>query len=334
MQGDEEISKKITPHEINEKTNVMTHFVLEAEKLETPFVQARGLPALFQTQESILNWQEWKDVRNRPDAPNGYLMVTGLSSGLADLYLFPDKKPKGLIINDIDPYVTILAKLLAETALKTNDQYAYLNLLNNREALGEQISGILEKSENKRLNEQVYGTKLSADHIFYNFHQNAATLITDINYEIRDIQEDVSVLKAGETLGDKYNLGIVGMKQMALGWISIPRVVYDNWQIFHQLALEGNLAVTSCDITDQRFLDLIAKLPEFDTLRNVIDVSNIVDHVTEQGSKLYNLPTINRLGTLFAASANSYQVDSLREKGYKKNLIKGGRQFTPKDVTG
>jgi hypothetical protein len=71
-----------------------------------------------------------------------------------------------------------------------------------------------------------------------------------------------------------------------------------NFARMQQLAREGNIGVSLMSITSPHFLNGIRDLPDFSSSRNVVYVSNIIDHMTKRGEDAGQFDVLAPLETL------------------------------------
>jgi hypothetical protein len=104
---------------------------------------------------------------------------------------------------------------------------------------------------------------------------------------------------------------------MLEGVNDISKVLYRNWETIMELEAQGNIAFIHSDIKNTDTLSLISTtIPDIQTSRNILYVSNVLDHL-EQAGMPHGQQNFGELQTILNPGELSYYVSSRRRNNYK-----------------
>jgi len=206
-----------------------------------------NMPAMLSTNERI-NAQAIERIRNSAKAPNGYLVGAGFGGifQLIDLFQKPDDM-KGIICTDILPEVVLLGRAFIRNA-KT---YARM------EDAVDNLSGLKSIPTYLAVINDEKNTKVKK------------RLISSIPYLLEWLEErpNLTHLKASESIPG-----------------SALKAIKKHYQTIRKLALESRIAINYASLSDQNWVDHLLNLPDWDSHRNVIYLSNVIDHASKRGT--------------------------------------------------
>jgi len=182
----------------------------------------------------------------RAENPNGYVVGTGAAMTLALVTCFKkENPPKGIVIADIQPEVIAFGKLLVGSLAKakTRNDFERDFLSISEEEYRSRVKNIIDKEKDKELKRRY--KKRKPTFLYIDWH---------LGY---------------------YRHGPNYLVEKKVQLVDIIRIVLNNFDLFHNLAVNGNIAIAFVDFTDPRFINAIKDLPDFRSVKNLIYSSNI-----------------------------------------------------------
>jgi len=149
---------------------------------------------------------------------------------------------------------------------------------------------------------------------------------SEVNEEVRNRLKTVSpeqAIKGLLSVIEREYLPTQGYKQSVpfdhTQRMSVLAVIRDKFDLLHNLAKDGNIGVGYADMTNRAVLDLVKTMPNFSSSRNLIYMSNVIDHLTSRGTDLTHLDDMLSLTTLEEGkSRGNWFIDTtLNSQDYK-----------------
>ena len=238
-----------------------------------PFInEAGGAAGLLSTNEDLPD-SIIPQVRQPENAPNGYIFGAGVGDILSMPLLYPEgQSPKAILCVDIVPEVVLTGRIFTQLLSEASD-FRTLNLqVRNDQAL-----------------------RLAYEQ----------TVSSEVNEEVRNRLKTVSpeqVIKGLRSVIEREYLPTQGYKQSVpfnhTQRMSVLAVIRDKFALLHNLAKDGNIGVGYADMTNKAVLDLVKAMPNFSSSRNLIYMSNVIDHLTRRGTDLTHLDDMLSLTAL------------------------------------
>ena len=259
-----------------------------------PFInEAGGAAGLLSTNEDLPD-DVIPQVRQSENAPNGYIFGAGVGDILSMPLLYPEgRSPRAILCVDIVPEVVLTGRIFTQLLSEASD-FRTLNLqMRNDQAL-------------KLAYEQVVSS--------------------EVNEEVRNRLKTVSpeqAIKGLLSVIEREYLPTQGYKQSVpfdhTQRMSVLAVIRDKFDLLHNLAKDGNIGVGYADMTNRAVLDLVKTMPNFSSSRNLIYMSNVIDHLTSRGTDLTHLDDMLSLTTLEEGkSRGNWFIDTtLNSQDYK-----------------
>ncbi len=226
-----------------------------------PFIsEAGGAAGLLSTNEDLSD-TVLSQVQQSENAPNGYIFGAGVGDILSMPLLYPEGQiPRAILCVDIVPEVVLTGRIFTQL----------LSEVNNFRSLNSQM-------RNDQVLKQAYDQVLSSE----------------TNDEVRTRLRTVSpeqVIKGLRSVIDREYLPAHGNKQSVpfdhTQRMSVLAVIRDNFDLLHSLAQDGNIGVGYADMTSNTVLTTVNSMPNFSESRNLIYMSNVIDHLTRRGTDL------------------------------------------------
>jgi hypothetical protein len=245
------------------RTNIGKYFEryigMYAEKTLPPSpTEKRGVLAFLNTNERLPQ-QTFLKMLSSDKVPNGYLVGAGVGSILQLTDVFSQGFPEAILMTDVMPEVVLAGRIMINKLKKyCNFSDFWIHLHERRPQDFEQV-----------------------------FHEEK-------NYLVRN-----RLVKARRQAHELLLTMSISASRRS-GSNRVPKVIEsirENYDLFHTLAKNGNMAITLADITNPFWISAIASLPQFGHLRNVIHLSNTIDHITNRGTEPLK---VNRLSHLRA----------------------------------
>lgn len=238
-----------------------------------PFInEAGGAAGLLSTNEDLPD-DVIPQVRSSENAPNGYIFGAGVGDILSMPLLYPEvQSPRAILCVDIVPEVVLTGRIFTQLLSEASD-FRSLNLqMRNDQAL-------------RLAYEQVVSS--------------------EVNEEVRNRLKTVSpeqAIKGLRSVIEREYLPTQGYKQSVpfdhTQRMSVLAVIRDKFALLHNLAKDGNIGVGYADMTNKAVLDLVKAMPNFSSSRNLIYMSNVIDHLTKGGTDLTHLDDMLSLTAL------------------------------------
>lgn len=202
------------------------------------FTELPGWPAILRVGEmadaGFLEGLESK-------AFDGYLVGVGAGTLLSLVKGFGKLKPKGILVVDVNPKVVAFTKVLSDALVAAQDTDEFVNgfFQQSEQAHEKKIKRALMANHNPQFQHQA-----SLMSSMEQFHDSPAEIWGELKYVLR---------------GDM---------------IPVPAIIVDEFETLQGLARNNNIVSTYGDISDPDLVDVVRRLPGYETSTNVIYVSS------------------------------------------------------------
>lgn len=271
---------------------------LPVENLPPIFEESMGVSGLLATNED-LNDSLIEQTRLAGNPPDGYIFGAGFGNILTTTLLYPKNQlPRAILAVDVLPEVVLTGRIFTSLLAETKDFSTLQSGLKDKSVLRQQYNRVLEGEQNITVKERFKKTSFE---------------------KVKD--EIKSVLSREYLPGE-------GIKQSAFAGkerVSVIAVIRDNFDALQQLAKEGNIGVAYADMINPQVLDVVKTMPDFNHLRNIIYMSNVIDHLTQRGTDLAHINDMDTLKNL--GEGKSWFIDTT-QKSQDYQLRAG--HFVPK----
>lgn len=278
------------------QTGVGRQFELSVSSLSEPEMPERFLPNP-RNWYAILSTNEITsrplEVPDRNNPVDGYIVGVGFGSifRFLDFYDSPNPLPKAVICTDVMSEV-VLAGRVARTKARSTD--------NLRDFL-----------------RSVTGT-------------TAAEIDTVIGEEPNPVVAG-RLSSAAEYVQKLFRCGHFPVGQGTFLNDNMLRILDKNFGRIHRLAREDNIGLSLVSVTNPSFLSLVTGLDGYAGLRNVVYVSNIIDHITNRGRELEKADALLPLSVL-RTPRGSFCVDTTEQDlDYELRVRKLPPRYSEKD---
>lgn len=260
----------------------------EKEGLIPPEVKARGVLAILDTNEKRTPGL-FEAIKEKN--PNGYIIGVGVGNVFSLLNCFQEENPpKGMVLVDFDPRVVIVGKIILGSLNQAETPSDFINNFFRlpKDTFQARIKGIILGESNVVLRQRL--EKIPPE---------------EWERVIKGIQEWSFVdpyFKSWVSQDDQYN--------------SIFTML-NKFDVLRQMARSNNISVTFSNFTNPDLIASIVELPGFRESRNIIYISNIVDHITRTlGFKFEDVSKMESLKAYENPSTKSIFIDTLQNLNY------------------
>lgn len=211
------------------------------------------LPPRFQPNPrnwyAMLSTNEWADntfrVEDKGNPVDGYIIGVGFGNIFRMLDLLPTSNslPKAVLATDVMPEVVLAGRIGKKKLAQAQDTDAFLQAVRS-------------------------------------------TTTSDIDAAIKEEENPTVAQRLGDARGYVQQTFQSGEFPIGQGWFLnhyMIDILDRNFLRMQQLAREENIGVTLMGITNPHFLTGVRQLDGYGSSRNVVYVSNIIDHITQRG---------------------------------------------------
>lgn len=225
--------------------------------------------------------------------PDGYIFGPGFGNILTMTLLYQkNQTPKAILALDILPEVVVTGRVLGYLLADSDDFLTFKEKLANRESLKSAYETILDVAK-----------------------------YDDIKERLKSVTFETMLQNLKEV-----------MDREGRARINVFANIRENFDVLHQLALEGNIGVAYADITNPEVLKTVQNMPEFSQSQNIIYMSNVIDHLTTRGTDLSHINDMNVLKT-FEQNGHNWFIDTTQQSlDYQLRAGRYVPQYTPEDV--
>lgn len=217
-----------------------------SEVTPPPNLKDGGALALLSTNE-YFNPENFAETIGEVD---GYICGVGFGNILSLVTLSPKENlPKAVLAIDVIPSVVLAGRISIELMKTSLDFNSFIKNMNSEDSLEKLKKKILEEETSPVIRERLE------------------------NVDVKDILDDVK-----REFENTPSQGITDGKR-----ISVLAAIRSSFANFKTLATEGNLAISLGDATGENIIKSFATLPEFKERKNLIYLTNIIDHITQRG---------------------------------------------------
>lgn len=297
-------------------------------------LQNKGLGALFQTRLSALDAQDLppvlnesagangllatnedlpetviNQVRTSESAPNGYVFGAGFGNILSMPFLFPEgQNPRAILCVDVVPQVVLTGRIITHLLANSDTYFQFRSQLRNEEIMRSAYQGVIDSEQNSLVRERLRSTS---------FEQCT-----------HDLQDIIAREFPPQT-------GIRQKEQLSQSTrLNILAVLRDNFDTLHTLAAQGNIAVGYANMINERTLETVRAMPGFDNARNIVYMSNVIDHLTQRGADMSHISDMNTLRMLGEGTERSNWFVDTTQKSQDYQLRAGQTvpQYRPHEL--
>ncbi|MEK7517370.1 MAG: hypothetical protein AAB583_02380 [Patescibacteria group bacterium] len=254
-----------------------------------PESKARGVLALLDTNEKVpVGFFETIQEKN----PDGYIVGVGVGNVFSLLNCFQERNPpRGMVLVDIDPRVVTIGKILVDSLKQAETPSDFVNDFFGlpKDKLEARIRETISKEKNVVLRQRL--EKIPS----------------------QEWERTIKAVQGWSFLTPDFKSG-VQEKESYDGAMTM----INKFDVFREMARSNNIAVICSDFTNLDLIVSIQDLPGFRESRNIIYMSNIVDHIARpQGVKFIDV--WNKMESLVAYGRESHKsifIDTLQNLNY------------------
>lgn len=242
----------------------------------------------------------------RMTAPDGYIVGAGFGNILAMTLFFNEHQPpKSILAMDVMPEVVVTGRVIVKLIGQSEDFLTFWKSLTETGTLKMLYDGVIADEENDRIQQR----------------------LKDFNFE--SMTEELKQIVGREYLPQSgYRISVPFSNNQRL---SVIAIIKDRFDILHSLAKTGNIGVGYADMTDPSILEIIKSMPDFSEAKNVIYMSNVIDHLTRRGSDLSRIHDMDTLSLV--DNGNSTFVDTTQQSlDYELRANREVPQYTESDL--
>jgi len=238
---------------LNVGLNWQDKFSTSTDSIDHPDISEEGALALLSTNEILYP----EGLKTQIGESDGYICGVGFGNILSLVTLYEENNPpKGILSIDLSPEVVLTGRIATEL-IKTSENFEVFK----RNLMSGWTLGYLKRQVIKK----------------------------ESSPKIKNALENVSLEKISQTISrensDIPEVGVV-IENRDFSRISVLAVIRDNFKLFKKLANEGNIGISLASATDPDTIRSFSDLPEFNKSKNLIYLTNIIDHITTRGTRL------------------------------------------------
>lgn len=196
-----------------------------------------------------LSTNEWVDdtfliTYDLANPIDGYIIGVGFGHIFKMIDLFPaDISPRGIICADVRPEVILAGRIIVQKLIQAESKESFFTSLYT--VTTNEIDTVIQSEKNSEIS--------------------------------RRFLESVPYIE------ELFNNAEYGIEIGAYLSPSIVEVLSRNFERLQDLARHNNIGVVLMDITNAHFAETIKNLPNYTKSRNIIYLSNAIDHITNRG---------------------------------------------------
>jgi hypothetical protein len=223
-----------------------------AEKTSAPILESGGALAILSTNE-YFDLEELKSTIKNP--PDGYIFGIGAGNIYSLSHLFADEKPpKAILSVDIMPEVVLAGRVAIKLMKKSSNFNEFMTQIQSKEMFFTEVADVINNEPSEMVCQRLQS--VDTDKLFKDI-ENQANCTPEVGIAEPGFYERISVFAA----------------------------IRERWDMLHKLASEGKIGIGLADITNAEMINNILTAPEFKDSSNVIYITNMMDHVTDRGTK-------------------------------------------------
>jgi len=246
--------------------------------------EVKGVSAILDTNEKVpVGFFEAIKEKN----PDGYIVGVGVGNVFSLLNCFQEENtPKGMVLVDVNPKVVVVGKLLVDSLKHSETPSDFSNSFFRlpTDKLQEHIREIIEREENADLKQRLE------------------------NVPQKDWEKVIGDIQGWASMDEEYARSLLE-KGNYEGVVTI----LSKFNVLREMARLDNIAVIYSDFTNPALIDSVRDLPGFKGSRNIIYMSNIVDHILRiRGHQAEDVSKMDSLRAYEKSSKKSIFVDTLQ----------------------
>ena len=201
--------------------------------------------------------------------------------------LYPDGQiPKAILCVDVVPEVVVAGRVFVRLLSQSEDFSSMRASFANETILAQTYQKVVNAESNDEVKKRLQTVSVGDLKKWFTFVLDSQPLWED-------------GFRQTSPLGDRQRVNDLA-------------VLRDNFKMYHTLAHEGNIGVGYADMTNSAVLNTVKDLPDFTSSRNVIYMSNVIDHLTRRGTDLSHMSDMSILGEILTEGEErgNYFVDT------------------------
>ena len=276
----------------------------QTEALPPILDEPGGASGLLATNEDLLD-SAIEQVRHT--SPDGYIFGAGFGNILGMSLLFPkDRLPRAILAMDILPEVVTTSRVFTRMLEQSRDFVTLKRSLRDADSLRKAYDSVISGEENVLVKQRLQS-------ITFESMMGELTNIIQREYLPQT--------------GFRQNVPMSDSKRL-----SVLAIVRDNFDVLHELAIEGNIGVAYADMTNPAILQVVLNMPEFSKSSNIIYVSNVIDHLTSRGTDLSHINDMNILNVLENNGKNWFVDTTQNSLDYQLRASHNVPQYQREDL--
>jgi len=218
--------------------------------------------AMLVTNEHI-NSQLINEVSTSSTPPNGYIVGVGAGTVFRLIDLFPaGQTPRGIICTDIVPEVVLVGRALEYNIKKCNTMEEAVKGICGFDSIPTYYA-VIRDEKNPIVRRR---------------------MISAIPYVVEWMKEHSIFSRLQDSRNSPGE---------------VLRTIKRHFNLIKSLALEGKINFAYTSFIDPDWISYVKKLPDWDSLQNIVYISNIIDHITQRGTHMDSIPAVNTALSLF-----------------------------------
>jgi hypothetical protein len=252
-----------------------------------------GSPGLLMTNENLAE-DLVERIQRDERSPDGYVFGAGFGNILSMLLMYPaDRDPKALLCADVLPEVVLTGRM-------------FVNLLATKPVVGFDAFWH-DRARNEDLLRSCYDKAVLMER-----NQIVQDRFKELRFD--DVHRYLEQAVSFDLLPFR---GLKLQKGDPFERIAVIAVIRDRFEQLTKMAEEGRIGIAFADITNPKVIEVAKNMPGFLDLKNIVYLSNIVDHITMRGTRLENLGKTESLRALEEGRQNWFVDTTQRSCDYQ-----------------
>lgn len=281
---------------------------LSDENLPLCIKNAYGAAGILSTNEDLPD-DTIDQVKHSEHPPNGYVFGAGMGNILSMQLLYLDGQiPKAILCCDVVPEVVVAGRVFVRLLAQAKDFPRLYDSFTNETVLTQTYQRVIDNESNDEVRKRFQTVTIQDLQKWFQFVVNKQSLYGEGFREASGISNDQTI------------------NELVL--------LRDNFDMYHTLAKEGNIGVGYADMTNPAVLSIVKELPDFEASRNVVYMSNVIDHLTLRGTDLSHINDMAVIGDVLGEGdeRGNFFVDTTKESlNYALRASTSGPVYQPDD---
>lgn len=266
-----------------------------------PVMESGGQLGIIDTNE-MMSDETVLNTKNSPNAPDGYILGPGFGNIVSMTLLYPERStPKAICAVDVIPEAVVAGRMLTRMISLNPTFTDFKNNLSDNESLNLLFAEVIGEEINPTIKSRFQKTSL-------------VKIKENIDWAVKNSWSKTDSL--------------IPINNARIDVLGVIKKQYD---LLHRMAADGNIGVAYADMTSPSTMEKIKNLPGFAERKNVLYMSNAIDHLTERGTNLTRLNSFDVLKTL-GEEKNIFVDTTQRSLNYNLRVSEKVPQYMSSDV--